>query len=41
MLKDEKWQSLSIPKGNSKSYNDNKFSKEKTIKNFIDGINED
>jgi hypothetical protein len=31
---------LSIPKGNSKAYNANKFTKEKTIKHFIDGMKE-
>jgi hypothetical protein len=40
MLLDAQWQSLSIPKGNSKAYNANKFTKEKTIKHFIDGMKE-
>lgn len=36
MLKKDEWNSLSIPKNKSNSYNDNKFSKEKAIKNFTD-----
>ena len=36
MLKKGEWDSLSIPKNKSKSYNDVKFSKEKSIKNFTD-----
>jgi hypothetical protein len=36
MLKKEEWTSLSIPKNKSNSYNDDKFSKEKSIKNFTD-----
>jgi hypothetical protein len=34
MLKKDEWTSLSIPKNKSISYNDDKFSKEKSIKNF-------
>ena len=40
MLLDAQWQSLSIPKGNSNAYNANKFTKEKTIKHFIVGMEE-
>ena len=36
MLKQSEWTSLSIPKNNSDSYNADKFSKEKSIKNFTD-----
>ncbi|WP_395063755.1 DUF1572 family protein [Flavobacterium sp.] len=36
MLKKEEWTSLSIAKNNSKNYNANKFSKDKSIKNFTD-----
>lgn len=36
MLKKTEWNSLSIPKNKSNSYNSNKFSKEKSIKNFTD-----
>lgn len=36
MLKKTSWQSLSIPKNQSKQYNDEKFSKEKAVRNFID-----
>lgn len=36
MLKKTKWDSLSIPKNNSNSYNVEKFAKEKSIKNFTD-----
>ena len=36
MLKQTEWTSLSIPKNNSNSYNADKFSKEKSIKNFTD-----
>ena len=36
MLKQTEWASLSIPKNNSDSYNADKFSKEKSIKNFTD-----
>ncbi|WP_299708717.1 DUF1572 family protein [uncultured Tenacibaculum sp.] len=38
MLTNEKWQSLSIPKGNSKQYNQEKFSKEKTRKHFTEDL---
>jgi hypothetical protein len=36
MLKKTEWNSLSIPKNKSNSYNGDKFSKEKSIKNFTD-----
>ncbi len=36
MLKNTNWNSLSIPKNKSNSYNAEKFSKEKSIKNFTD-----
>lgn len=36
MLKQTEWTSLSIPRNNSDSYNADKFSKEKSIKNFTD-----
>lgn len=36
MLKKGEWNSLSIPKNKSNSYNTDKFSKEKSIKNFTD-----
>lgn len=36
MLKTTDWESLSIPKNKSNNYNAEKFSKEKSIKNFID-----
>lgn len=36
MLKKNEWESLSIPKNKSKDYNSDKFSKEKSIKNFTD-----
>ena len=36
MLKQTQWNSLSIPKNKSTSYNADKFEKEKSIKNFTD-----
>jgi hypothetical protein len=36
MICNEKWTSLSIPKGNSKSYNDDKFSKGKHNEHFTE-----
>ena len=36
MLKKSEWNSLSIPKNKSNNYNEDKFSKEKSIKNFTD-----
>ncbi len=36
MLKKGEWDSLSIPKNKSNTYNADKFSKEKSIKNFTD-----
>lgn len=37
-IKGEKWTSLSIPKGTSKSFNDTKFSQEKSRRHFTDGL---
>lgn len=39
LLKDEHWQSLSIPKGHSSKYNEDKFSKEKGRRHFTDDFN--
>lgn len=36
MIKQSEWNSLSIPKNKSKTYNTDKFAKEKSIKNFTD-----
>jgi hypothetical protein len=36
MLKKTEWDSLSIPKNKSNDYNADKFSKEKSIRNFTD-----
>ena len=36
MLKKSDWESLSIPRNKSVNYNDNKFSQDKSIKNFTD-----
>jgi hypothetical protein len=36
MLKEEEWESLSIPRNKSANYNTVKFSKEKSIRNFTD-----
>jgi hypothetical protein len=36
LLCNENWTSLSIPKGNSKEYNDEKFSKPKKKQHFTD-----
>lgn len=36
--KGSEWQSLSIPKGNSENYNQEKFSKEKTRRHFTDDL---
>ncbi len=38
MLSNNNWQSLSIPKGNSKAFNQDKFSKPKHLGHFTDGI---
>ena len=38
MLKKNEWNSLSIPKNKSNDYNTEKFSKEKSIKNFTDDV---
>jgi len=37
-LKGKEWKSLSIPKGDSKKFNDGKFSEDKGVRNFIDGL---
>ncbi len=36
MLSNEKWRSLSIPRGNTDNYNAEKFAKEKRIEHFTD-----
>lgn len=38
LIKGENWKSLSIPKGNSKTYNAEKFSKEKGKRHFTDDL---
>lgn len=38
LLKSNEWKSLSIPKGKSKTYNLEKFSKEKEIRHFTDDL---
>ncbi|GAA4882984.1 DUF1572 domain-containing protein [Flaviramulus aquimarinus] len=38
LLKGKNWQSLSIPKGDSKTYNKEKFSKEKGRRHFTDDL---
>ncbi len=38
MIKGDAWQSLSIPKGKSKEFNAEKFSKEKRIEHFTDKL---
>jgi len=38
MLSDKNWNSLSIPKGESKEYNKDKFSKPKTNQHFTDEL---
>ncbi|MCF7560875.1 DUF1572 domain-containing protein [Sabulilitoribacter multivorans] len=38
VLKGEQWQSLSIPKGDSSKYNNEKFSKEKGRRHFTDDL---
>jgi len=38
MLTNNNWQTLSIAKGNSKTYNADKFSKEKSTKHFTDDV---
>lgn len=38
LLKGNQWESLSIPKGASKTYNQNKFSKTKERKHFTDDL---
>lgn len=37
-LKQKNWQSLSIPKGNSDTYNKEKFSKPKRTEHFTDDL---
>ena len=39
MISDEEWQSLTIPKGQSKSFNQDKFAAEKKNRFFTDGMN--
>jgi hypothetical protein len=36
MLKESEWSSLSIPKNKSNNYNSDKFSREKSLRNFTD-----
>lgn len=38
LAKNQDWNSLSIPKGNSKSYNENKFAKPKRKEHFTDDL---
>lgn len=38
LIRDEQWVSLSIPKGNSKEYNSEKFSKPKRTEHFTDEV---
>ena len=38
MIQNEAWQSLSIPKGQSKAYNEDKFSKPKRKEHFTDDL---
>lgn len=38
LLKADKWISLSIPKGNSKAYNSDKFNKDKDRRHFTDNL---
>jgi len=38
LIKGSEWKSLSIPKGGSQSYNDQKFSKEKGKRHFTDDL---
>ena len=38
LLKRDEWQSLSIPKGNSSKYNEEKFNKEKERRHFTDDV---
>ena len=38
LTKGSDWVSLSIPKGKSKAYNQDKFSKEKSRKHFTDDV---
>lgn len=38
LIKGEDWQSLSIPKGNSLKYNEDKFAKEKGKRHFTDDL---
>ncbi|TWO31488.1 DUF1572 domain-containing protein [Seonamhaeicola sediminis] len=38
LIKSEEWRSLSIPKGQSKTYNKEKFNKEKGKRHFTDDL---
>ncbi len=38
LIQDDEWQSLSIPKGQSKAYNTEKFSKPKRKTHFTDDL---
>lgn len=38
LIQDDRWQSLSVPKGQSKAYNQEKFSKPKERKHFTDDL---
>jgi hypothetical protein len=38
VIRGDQWQSLSIPKGESTTYNQERFSKEKTRKHFTDDL---
>ncbi len=38
MIKNENWKSLSVPKGQSSNYNNEKFSKEKRRRHFTDDL---
>ena len=40
ILTDGKWKSLSVPKGESKNFNQKMFSKPKGKRHFIDGVDE-
>ncbi|WPU93066.1 DUF1572 family protein [Mucilaginibacter sabulilitoris] len=41
MLRDQKWQSLSIPRGQSEAYNADKFAKDKHREHFTDEFNKE
>jgi len=40
-VKGHEWRSLSIPRGDSKSFNAGKFAEDKGVRNFIDGLMKD